>query len=514
MNSVVEQDKVNYTGSKKNTRSDDIIYSEYNDENFLRKLGKFTFGLDKVIPWEDGNLIFSGGLLFDIITNRFTNDLMDIDLFFYGSKEAKLDTINKLLCNLDKEQYSYLFGYNYSVMYIFIQGIPRIIQLIMTDNNDPESIINEFDLSFLMSYSDGEKIYCSNLVLDYLNSTDEHNKKIKIIFSQKNRILKYIERGVINKNPILDTYNFVLNQYDSEKYLKYKKQIKLYKLTNNLTIYPDGEIIDLAKLCKKKLDSIIHLEFGCNICHNVDDLKNDFKMYGKFVNYIHLKKINKNNEQLNVTLSGKYININVNRLSLYRTYRDNKLFSLEDENSIYIPCNFISSEKIEKDINGNKIIKIKFNIYDKKVIKYLTKKLNKYAILEQLNNNVIDINLIKSKYKLDESKIYTPFVLTDDVMFKIEQENEKYEPKYKRHLRKEEFNIIEKLEICSKMYNSDIDNFDSLNDFGVLHTLETEQAVNCLFDIRIYMCISKDNNIKKIEYIDINLRPRYIYKKI
>lgn len=29
-------------------------YNEYPCDNFKNKLGKYTFGLDKVIPWEDG----------------------------------------------------------------------------------------------------------------------------------------------------------------------------------------------------------------------------------------------------------------------------------------------------------------------------------------------------------------------------------------------------------------------------------------------------------------------------
>jgi len=188
-------------------------YTEYNDEEFIQKLGEFTFGLDKIIPWEDGNFVCSGGLLFDIITNKFSHDLMDIDLFFYGSIESKISTINKLLNNLDKNQYYYLIGNNRSVIYIFIQGVPRIIQLIMTDKMDPESIINEFDLSHVMSYTDGEKIYCSKIALEYLNAKTKFQKEntININHYHKNRIIKYMERGVFESKSIMDKYNFVLH---------------------------------------------------------------------------------------------------------------------------------------------------------------------------------------------------------------------------------------------------------------------------------------------------------------
>jgi hypothetical protein len=87
-------------------------YIEYHLDNYLTKLGQYTFGLDKVIPWTESNFVFSGGLLYDILTDRFNQNLMDIDLFFYGNAKSKHKTINKLLDNLDLEQYNYLIGYN------------------------------------------------------------------------------------------------------------------------------------------------------------------------------------------------------------------------------------------------------------------------------------------------------------------------------------------------------------------------------------------------------------------
>lgn len=34
-------------------------YIEHVDKDFSSKLGKFTFGLDKVIPWSESNVIFT-----------------------------------------------------------------------------------------------------------------------------------------------------------------------------------------------------------------------------------------------------------------------------------------------------------------------------------------------------------------------------------------------------------------------------------------------------------------------
>lgn len=479
-----------------NVVKDELVekYTVYEDEEFIQKLGKFTFGLDKIIPWEDGNFVFSGGLLFDIITNRFSDDLMDIDLFFYGSSESKISTINKLLDNLDKDQYYYLIGNNRSVIYIFIQGVPRMIQLIMTDKKDPESIINEFDLSHAMSYTDGEKIYCSKVALEYFNAETRFQRinAIGISHFHKNRIIKYIERGVIGSNTIMDKYNFVLNDFDSEKYLMSKKQIKLYKLTYNLTRYPDGEQIDFTKFNKAEIS--FNDYFGCSV--NYDKLDNhnfmeNVDMFGAFAQYMGANKaediINNKETKINEQKSDQYINLDNNELKLRKGCGYGGLFSIEKENSIYIPCNYISSESVEKDSNGNKILNIKFKIDNKSVIKYLTTKLNKYNLLDGLNSKLIHKDLIKLKYNLDESKIYMPF---DETSVKPDE-----------------------LEICSKIYNSDIHDFYSLNDFGILDTLNKYQTVNCLFDMGIFLNVSCNNNVKKIEYIDINLRPRYILKK-
>lgn len=469
-------------------------YTEYEDEEFIQKLGKFTFGLDKIIPWEDGNFVFSGGLLFDIITNRFSQDLMDIDLFFYGSTESKISTINKLLDNLDKDQYYYLIGNNHSVIYIFIQGVPRIIQLIMTDKKDPESIINEFDLSYVMSYTDGEKIYCSKIALEYFNAKKKIQREnaIKISSFNKNRIIKYMERGVIGSKSIMNKLNFVLNEFDSNKYLMGKKQIKLYKLTYNLTRYPDGEQIDFTKFVRAKINFKDY--FGCSVNYNKLDNHNfmeNVDMFGAFAKYMGSKKvediINDKEIKINKIKSKKYIKLDNYVLKLSRCCGYNRLFSIEDENSIYISCNFLSSELIEKDTNENKILKIKFEINNESIIKYLTTKLNKYCLLDGLNSELIGKDLIKLKYKLDETKIYMPF---DETTVKLD-----------------------KLEICSKIYNTDIDDFYSLNDFGILDTLNKYETVNCLFDMVIFLNVTNVNNVKKIEYIDINLRPRYIFKR-
>jgi len=474
----------------------DTKYNEYPFDNFKNKLGKYTFGLDKVIPWEDGGFVFSGGLLFDILTDRFSQDLMDIDLFFYGSMESKIKTINKLFDNLDLNQYSYLIGNNRSVIYVFIQGIPRIIQLVMTDKTNPESIINEFDMSHVMSYSDGNKLYCSPKTFEYLNTKSK--ELIKSKYFHKNRILKYIERGIVSENIMQTKYNWILNEYDSYKYLSTKKQIKFYKLTYNLSRYADGEQINFSNIDKSKLN--FHELFGCVV--NYDKLDNhDFMegvdMFGAFAQYMGTQKeeILTNIENINSNESDKYYCITKYNLKHTKRCGYNNLYYLDGEKSIYIPCNFIKYEQIIHDTMNNKILKIYFEIVNNNIINYLKSKINKYLILDSFNSNIIRNELIESKYKLDvNNKIYTPFE-TNDLDYNINDKQNK------------------SLIVCAKLYNSDIDKFYDLNDFGILESLEQSKSVNCLFDLTIFLSVSKTQQTKKIEYLDINLKPMYIFKK-
>jgi hypothetical protein len=272
-----------------------------------------------------------------------------------------------------------------------------------------------------------------------------------------------------------------------------KEQIKLYKLTYNLTRYPDGEPIDFTKFSREKIK--LKEYFMCVVNYNKFDNHNfieDIDMFGKFAKYMQQEKediiiTNNEEEQINDKESLNYIDMNNYDYAINYASGLDKILTINNEHSIYIPCNFISSELIEKDLK--KVLKINFNINNKSIITYLTKKLNKYNILNGINlKHIYDNNLIKSKFKLEESKIYLPFDETNDTS-------------------------KNNLEICCKIYDNDIDEFYSINEFNILDTLKTQPSVNCLFDIVIYVSISKISNIKKIEFININLRPRYIFIK-
>jgi hypothetical protein len=213
--------------------SNNFDFKEFKPKEFDQRISTYMCGLDKVIPWDKSNFVFSGGLLYDAVIERkeCLDTLADIDLFFYGTSEYKLDSFRQLLTNLDSYNYKYLIGINRSVVYIFIQGIPRIIQLIFTNKMSPNEIINSFDLTHIQSYWDGKKFYSKPITISqFASRKTEANFKVK-----PSRLIKYLRRGIDTTKLLYSDYDFVLDFKQFLNLHKYQKQIEFYNKTNNLS---------------------------------------------------------------------------------------------------------------------------------------------------------------------------------------------------------------------------------------------------------------------------------------
>lgn len=518
-----------YETNKINETNSNNEYIEYECDNFFQKIGQYTFGLDKVIPWEESNFVLSGGLLYDIITDRFDQNLMDIDLFFYGDSVSKHNTINKLLDNLDKEQYYYLIGYVGSVIYIFVQGIPRIIQLIMTNKTHPKEIIDSFDFTHIMSYSDGTKIFSNPITI---NQFGTKNTDVKII--HKNRIIKYFERGLNLNDVLLSDHNFVIDDEEKHKIIKSNLQKKLYSSTYNLTRYPNDltSQIDFRNVDRNRIDMKSY--FNCTVNYNKLDnheFKNNVNMFGAFVDYLHLKPNNilKNCEKINDKVSKK---VKIDNFKLHQISNSNygKLFTLLENSSIYIPCKFIKYEKLtielaklnqnihhkevynynynnnENNDNNNlddnnetkyhQVIKIYMELEKYKIINYLKYKIDNILLLDNLNfewdDNKQKKKLNKSKKELNDDKIFLPFVKLDNA----DKDND---------LDKDLNNLI----ICSNLWGNSIHKFEQINDM-ILDKLVSGQDINCILSLSVYVRTIDGENI---DFIDVNLYPEYIFTK-
>jgi hypothetical protein len=492
--------KLEKSDIRSNIESNFFEFEEYQDENFFQKLGQYTFGLDKVIPWEDSNFIFSGGLLYDILRNKFSNDLMDIDLFFFGSADSKLKTINKLLDRLDMEQYYYLVGINQSVIYIFVQGIPRIIQLIMTDKTNPETIVSSFDLTHVMSWTNGTKVFVSNVTIPQIkNNTSNLN-----IIKNKQRIIKYVERGVDLEHVLLSDFNFIMSKYISEKIIMTDKQKELYRLSGNLTKYPNSyDPIDFKAFQKNLIDFNC---FGCKVNYDKldnHDFKEDVNMFGAFTNYFGM-----DGQEVSDILNPECITdwnycVSVdftenNQIQRCGNYVRGEICAIANKESLYVSCKFICIDDVISSQIDNLVAYAYFEIENKDIIKYLSTIID----INRIINQFIEKQKKSKKYEdLNREKIPIVYTYLLDSTQLDNFNNLPYKPNSS--------NLLIKSSIFEYLKNDNQSNLDILEKIKDLNHCDN---VNCLFDLNIN--VKYNNNLKDlIKYIDVNLSPRHIYKK-
>lgn len=512
-------------------------YVEYEDREFNAKLGKITFGLDKVIPWEDGNFILTGGLLYDILTNNFSRELMDIDLFFYGLDiKSKQETLNKLMINLDLNQYNWMIGYIGSVIYLFIQGIPRIIQLIMTDKKSPEDIVNTFDLTHVQMYYQNDIVYGTELAISQLETKTTNSTNTHYV---PHRLIKYFEKGMNIGDKIFTNGNFISSQLTYKLY-KQKRQNKIYVITNNLTIYPDGTHIDFINWDREKLDLGNEYFDKCRIYYAKPDNKKillDVNMVGKFLDYfgennswnierIFNRKIEGwiekydytykqvNDDDILYSSNGNYV-VSPTTISVLANNAELTYF--------YLPCEFIKFEdfyyEIDDHKNNEKIIEKGIRTYFKLTNKDIINRLLQIIDYEKIKlkidfnwilherNNIYHGKTMSLKKLLNENdwdgKISVPF------------ENTTAYPEANKYSHSTEFvdnvdnvDIEDGLVIKSNIYY--LKEFDEISEFNIFEKLVQGQKMYCMFKFFTYInyCYTYPFDINKI---DVNLQLVYIH---
>jgi hypothetical protein len=163
-------------------------------DDFKDRLKSYTFGLSEIIPWEESNIVFSGGLLFDILTDNKSalNNYLDIDLFISGDKNAKMKTQNRIFDCIKKAGYKYITGMIGSVIYIFIKEVPRMIQLVFEFGLKNEEMVKHFDCTHVKSFFDGTRLY------SYLDCIYDVLHKRSTLYTKSNMLRHYkiLSRGL------------------------------------------------------------------------------------------------------------------------------------------------------------------------------------------------------------------------------------------------------------------------------------------------------------------------------
>jgi len=141
-----------------------------------------------IIPWNDSSIVFTGGLLVDIIQNKISSDYKDIDLFLIGTEEQKKSVIEKIINNLTTNDHE--IYYDGLIVQILIKNNKRCLQLICTNYNNPEIITNLFDASHLKMYYHNETLMMSEDCIVALESN-----KTKIYEYRPIRVAKAMHNG-------------------------------------------------------------------------------------------------------------------------------------------------------------------------------------------------------------------------------------------------------------------------------------------------------------------------------
>ena len=347
----------------------EFIEYEYDSALLSEKLTEHTFGLNNVIPWEEKNFVLSGGLLYGILRDNFTTELCDIDLFFFGDVLHKHITINKLFNNLIKYSYKFMIGINNSVIYIFVQGIPRIIQLIMTNYRGGVEIVKLFDMTNVMSFYDGEKVYSSIKTIENIA-----NNTCEIIKLNIWRVIKYILRGVNLFDILFYDNNFIISKFAFDKIIKNIRQNELYKETGNLTSYSSISLSATPTIMPLNFDNFptknvkLLNTFNCShIQYKKDSFILDFDekidILNSFAKYVHTTPniILRKDGMVDV----KDVNNACNKFVQYGHKIDRyELYYNPDFQYMFIPCEFIKYEENETTNTVDIYISIKNVITD------------------------------------------------------------------------------------------------------------------------------------------------------
>lgn len=487
------------------------IYIKFEDEEFNKKIGKITCGLDKVIPWDDFGIVLSGGILRDILVNNYSDDFMDIDLFLFGTVESKKNTLNKILINLDMNQYNYLLGYTGSVIYIFIQGIPRILQLIMTNKTNSDDIINSFDLSHLQFYYDGINIFGTELAISQLKTNESILTGSHCV---QYRLLKYIEKGIDLNELFYSNNYFILNFDVINKKLLQIKQIKMYKSTYNLSVYPDMTPINFDKFLKTKLylkTYFEHLTINYTKFENIN-LDANINMIGNFIDYYRdinpkINDIFKGNEFEWTYTNDKKIELNKDTYDKNTYYQNNRLNDMKcifiknnTMNGFYLPCEYLNSEDIyfmDQENNTKTGKRIYFKLTNNEIIK---------KIITLVNFDYIKSNQKKTKYHYSQDekiRIQLLQKFNDDDKIIMPFENTKEYPNINKYAKTNNFLDSDGIIIRSNIY--DLNYFENNNKANILNNLVHGQKINCIFSFFTYVSFFGEEQLN-INNIEINLQ--------
>lgn len=189
---------------------------------FKNKLDRYTYNLLSHITLSD-NVVLSGGVLYNLLFEEeiSMNKFVDIDIFVIKNKSNKLpysfkfesDYIENLLSSLTSKNLKCYCYVKDSVFYIFIDDIPRMLQIVFVDVDDYYDLMNNSDTSHTAMIYDGNNVIASGLLLHGLIKDKSYFCRGNTLFRMHKILSKNLYVHLIDK-PIKKMISPVSNHYD------------------------------------------------------------------------------------------------------------------------------------------------------------------------------------------------------------------------------------------------------------------------------------------------------------
>jgi len=415
-----------------------------------------------IIPWDNETIVFTGGLLVDIIQNYISSDYKDIDLFLIGTDDDKQKTIRTVIDNLKNTDHE--IYYNKSIVQIIIKDNKRCLQLICTSCPDGKTVTNLFDASHLkMFYNNHELMISTDCIYALV-------KKISKIYEYRPiRVAKARHAGFEIECPF---------GCDSE---------------------PD----DIAKYFEmiKNEHKIDHRSIKCN---DLETMFNDIKYNGEFENYAFLSIVDSSEFDTKLMdFSGPCNNVfdpdYVYAFIMYKYYG-------QRNKRLYVSSNEINVNKIRAVKKDNILINLNDN--NNNVLVNIFKRMDDY-FANHIRNLIIDEN--DKKYMRNASYNYS--ILQDDNTIRVKF------IKYNKELNKDsdsssqsndEHHICNNFSATSVFVNDNkkkvmIDDFEKLNEL-----INKSTHVKVIIEVAWLQGLLSSNKKRNYEMV-LRLKHIYIY---
>lgn len=221
-------------------------------DKVISRMYNYTYDIIKYVPFEDGNCVYSGGSLYDVISGNEVSGVTDIDIFMFGDIDKQKVTVDKLVDELHRH-YKINIVIENNVMNIYFYDIPRTLQIINSSETSPEKIIGNFDCTHVMSFYDGKKIYSSIECINALKTRTTKFYFCKKIVRLYKAIMRHLD--IVYQDIQVKTNWRNISMFSSMDYhdiVKDETVIEYLKKTNELTNskfinFPVGNMVVVNK---------------------------------------------------------------------------------------------------------------------------------------------------------------------------------------------------------------------------------------------------------------------------